>query len=274
MLKRRFLCKSCNSQVGQLEAGIKESPEIRLAVERLKGEIPELHDQVSEGQEFTGVGHSGTIQLIHRDGRLRPRMSGVLQPDNERGLRNIMGMLAAAGLDPDQIQAVMLRIRKAPENEEIATAAGVSVVRRRWERVEVSLRSASTLVDLSGGPGHESLIGPGIGLLKIAFEYLALHAGNRVQERQFDAFRAALRESDPSLCNHRLEWVENRLAPMHQLSMCKPPTTGVRIRLFGALVYHLEFPAVQVGDIPRYRYSHNLQSGEEVWEQLRAPAHP
>ena len=52
-----FLCKPCNDVFGSsFEAKAKTDPAIRIAVGKLRSEIPIIHDRVEEGQPYYAQG--------------------------------------------------------------------------------------------------------------------------------------------------------------------------------------------------------------------------
>jgi hypothetical protein len=177
-------------------------------------------------------------------------------------------MLRKEGLEPREIEEALRRFDDAPDNSRVAPAPGFDILKLAVTSVEPALDSRLLMVRFEGG--DEVLHGAGIALLKIAFEYLALHLGPAVFDRRFDAIREALLVNEPARCPHRVEWKRgSNLAPFHGLVVeRKPPYVVVQTRLFGDLVYRIHFPHLQPGDgFVRCKYTHNLETGGERCEQ-------
>lgn len=122
ILTCKFLCKPCNDCMGQLESALKEDPSIRLTVEKLRTQIPDLYGSISKKQTFLAESAGGFVEGYYR--------------------RQESGAIADAKREVTAI------------------------------RPKLDGRRLLTMMDSSG---RERLTGAGICLLKIAFEYLALH---------------------------------------------------------------------------------------------------
>jgi hypothetical protein len=68
-LKCDFLCKPCNELFGSsFEAKAKTDPAIRIAVAKLRSEIPLIHDHVEDGQQYFAQSGPARVGGVFREG--------------------------------------------------------------------------------------------------------------------------------------------------------------------------------------------------------------
>jgi hypothetical protein len=214
----------------------------------------------------------GPAKGTHKKGQFK--VSGSRQPDGslilqtDEAQRAIEKMLQKEGFGPCEIREALRRLDAAQENARVTVAPGFDIIKWAVTSVDAALDGRLLVVRLDGG--EERLQGAGISLLKIAYEYLALHLGAAVFDTLFSPIREALKRNDPSLCPYRVEWKRGgKPAPFHGLVVeRKPPYLVIQIRLFGELVYRVHFPHLIPSErFTRCKYTHDLTSGEEVFEE-------
>lgn len=261
----------CNSTLGQYDAQLKEDPAIRLVVGSLEGQLPELLRRISEGQEFVAHSECGPAKGTSRHGRFnvserkQPDGSLILQTEGARVA--LKKMLQREGLCSSQIWEALRRFDQAPENIRVTVAPGFDIVKWTVTSVEPALDERRLLVRFDGG--EDSLQGAGITVLKIAYEYLALHLGVNIFGNGLSPIREALVRNNVSLCPYRVEWKRGpKPAPYHGLTVEKrPPYLVIQVRSFGDLVYRVHFPHLIPGEgFTRCKCTHDLTSREELLE--------
>lgn len=272
VLTSHFLCKPCNDTLGQYEADLKKDPALRLVVGNLKGQLPEIFRRISEKQEFVAQSERGPAKGTYKQGQFK--VSGSSQPDGslilqtDEARKALKKMLQKEGFDPCEVEGALRRFDEAQENTRVAVALGFDIIKWTVTGIDPALDARLLLVRFDGG--EESLQGAGIAVLKIAYEYLALHLGATIFCNVFTPIREALARNDPSLCQYRVEWKRGpKRAPFHGLVVEKtPPYLVVQVRLFGELVYRVHFPHLIPGEgFRRCKYTHDLTSGEEFFDE-------
>jgi hypothetical protein len=275
VLTSNFLCKRCNDILGAHESDLKKDPAWRLAIEKLKGQIPRLWESTLRTQTFMGQSGAGPTEGYYRkkesSGELDFRVKRAKVPDgslvlpNDDARKSVSKMLAKEGFAEAEIDQALRQFDVAPENTRVTIAAGFDIVKWTVTRVDPTLDGRLLLVQLTED-GDEVLAGAGIVLLKIAFEYVALHVGPTVFHPVFDPIRDALSHNAASRCPHWVEWkLGPKLEPFYGLLIERMPSyIVVQIRFFGELVYRVHFPHLRPGEaFQRCRYTHDLLAGTE-----------
>jgi hypothetical protein len=181
-------------------------------------------------------------------------------------------MLRKDGHTEEHVREALKKFNEAPENVRLTVAPGFDIVKRAVTRVEPKLDGQLLLVLLAPG-GEEVLQGAGISLLKVAFEYLAMHVGSEIFSSVLDPIRSALLKNDASLSPHRVEWKRGaKLEAFHGLVIERAPSyIVVQIRLFGELVYRVHFPGLTAGEnFRRCKYTHDLKRRCEHFQEVYA----
>ena len=247
-----FLCKPCNDVFGSsFEAKAKTDPAIRIAVAKLRSEIPLLHDQIEEGQQYSA--QSGPARGIYRQGAVTPRTfrhnDGSLIASGSDALEHIERILIKDGHTPDFVQAALKKSAAAPEMQTVELSPGVSII--NWP-------SDNAKPDFSRGIPVDDLL-----VVKIAFEFFALLSGTAIcnDNAHLNEVRHALNCAQPSAA-FTVERLEARdYAPFH--GGCfegNDPYAKIQVRLFGKLAYRVHFHHLSL-DGPKIIYTHYLKSG-------------
>ena len=280
VLTCNFLCKVCNEFLGVHEAKLKEDPAVRLASENLKDQIPWLHERMSLKQGFVADSPGGVVDGFYvkdqSSGGLEFRVRTAQKPDGslaastDDARNRLSDMLRKSGLSGSGIEEALGKFDVAPENVRVTVAPGFDIIKWPVTRVDPKLDGRLLLVRLAPG-GDEVLEGAGISLLKVAFEYLALHVGSEIFSSVLDPLRNALLNNDASLSPHLVEWKRGaKLEAFHGLVIEPAPSFIVaQIRLFGELVYRVHFPGLRAGEnFRRCRYTHDLLWRREHFQEV------
>ncbi len=272
-----FFCRGCNSQLGSYESNLKEDPAFRNALGRLKGQIPYLYEETLKRMAFICQSELGLVDGFYRgkSGDLEFRVKAHQRADGslvlpiDDGDKAVSEMLRKKDFDAAGIEKALLQVNDASENTRVTLAPGLDVVKRTVTDIAPKLDPRRLLVQ-KDDEGNEVLTGAGIVLLKIAFEYLALHIGADILSPVFDPIRKALHKNDASLCTYRVEWkLGSKLEPFYDLVVERSPHIVIQIRLLGELVYRVHFPNLKPGEqFRRCNYTHDLVTGEEYLEEV------
>jgi hypothetical protein len=162
-------------------------------------------------------------------------------------------MLLRRPSSEDEIAAAKKRFEAIPDGERAEVAPGIEVLKRTAGEVYPSLKL----------PQIE------VALLKVAYEYVALHLGRGIFNKYFDPVRSALSSGAalPDCCRiepFRLK--DSHCQPFH--SLCAKNTHAgllVKVLLFGYLSYHVEFLKVQMPTGAIWHYTLDLVTGQEEW---------
>lgn len=258
-LTARFLCKPCNDQLGhRVEAEVRADPSIRLAAENLQDQIPDLAKAIREGQPYIALGPGGKARGTIKSGKFQIDAAtlengSVVQPTSE-ARKHLQRVLAKRGLDPDEIQKRLGKFEEAPDNTIVQLDLDLHAI--RWGIDEI----------------HPALDGSFLSsavLAKVAYEFLACHAGDLVlsESPQVAGLRSAVRGySEEAIQIERL--TSSKYRPVHGLAMeqCGDHTV-VRVCLFGWLVYRVHLLAVALAR-PYFIYTCELDTGEEYCAEL------
>lgn len=255
-----FLCKHCNDLLGQLEARLKDDARIRLAIDNLKDSLPDLWTTMSEGQPYVAQGWDGTVGAKIKNGEIRVnssrRPNGSLIRPLKDAPKDVRTMLQRRGATQDEIANAMASLKELPEGPRVKVADGLEVMK---------------LTPADAYPALNSREIEPLALIKIGYEYLALHLGRKIFCRYFDPVRSALstRRVVPSCCSVKpLRVRASGYRPFHGLAV-KNTTSGimVKIRLFGYLSYHVQFLEFQMVRA-RFCYTLHLDSRREEWTEI------
>jgi hypothetical protein len=123
-LKCDFLCKPCNDLFGaSFEAKARTDPAIRIAVAKLRCDIPLIHDRVEDGQHYFGQSGPVRVGAIFRQGAVTPRPSmhsdgSLMMPINDAP-EHIERILEKDGHGPKSIQSALMKLAASPERQRI-----------------------------------------------------------------------------------------------------------------------------------------------------------
>jgi hypothetical protein len=180
-----FLCQPCNSILGQIEALLKEDSRIRLAIDNLKASLPDLWATMAEGRPYIAVGPDGTVDAELKNGEIRvnssKRLDGSIIRPLDDSAKAVRTMLQRRGATQGEITNAEMKLRELPEGPRVKIADGIDVMK--------------STVDVH--PAYSSRGIDPLALLKIAYEYLALHLRSKIFDPYFDPVRSALVTKGP-----------------------------------------------------------------------------
>lgn len=244
-LQCNFLCAPCNRSLGsRLIAQLKDDPQIRIALDNLKREIPKLYESAARGTYRVARGvdeQTLTIRFGKKGAHVRARKAadGSLLIDTREAGGHLTRLLERNGLEPQQIEEFLGAFEAATEDEVVDSGAGIAAAKR-------PLRSSEP--DLSKPLCDDRV--PGI----IAFGYLCLAFGNAIMSDHFNDLRAWLEGGDlPDAVTVSRSFMGS-YEPHHFLVLRSfEEEVAVQIHLFGGLVYQVNVGRlVYEGDCPVY----------------------
>jgi hypothetical protein len=251
-----FLCKPCNDVFGSsFEAKAKTDPAIRLAVAKLRSEIPLIHDRIEEGQQYFAQSGPARIRGVFRQGAVAPRTSrhtdgSVMMPTNEAP-EHIERILVKDGHTPEFVQAALKKFAAAPEGQTIELSPSLSIINWPTDKPKRDFSRATPVDDLV--------------VVKIAFEFLALISGTAIcnDTAGLSEIRSVLKcaRGSDAFRVERLEATD--YAPFHGICFeGNDPYVKIQVRLFGKLSYRVHFRRLSL-DQRKIVYTHQLKSGHE-----------
>jgi hypothetical protein len=236
-------------------------PEIRRAAFELTELPPERHKQINlrlnQGQAFVLHTSHGVVDGIAKIDMIMPMPTksaagNLVQPKKiaEQTIRNI---LIKQGKSPEEISAALAKYHSLPEGQICEISDTLEV--KNWT------------VDNIGFKGGER-IHP-ILLVKIAYEFLALHLGVAIysEEPQLNEIRRVLLTLDRKNA-FVVAMKGDKPHPIHGLAFeGNNPYAQVQIRLFGTLAYRVNFPWIAI-NASRTVYTLNLAENEHYGSLL------
>ena len=257
----RFLCKPCNDRLGyEVEPAVRRDPAIRLALEHLAPRIPDLARQILQEQSYVGRGEGGVVRGRFKGGAFRVNSfrkedGSVIQPIPD-GREHLSKVLRKEGRTEKEVEAVLERFDAASENCLVSLGAGLAAVKWRIDELDPAL----------DGPSLSEQA-----LLKIAYEFLACHLGEKAydESQQLAALRAAVLSPASTLDVFSIEYLTSRrYAPVHGLALAgRSPHVVVTICLFGWLRFRVHMLRIAIAP-PYFRYTCLLDTGEELCELI------
>lgn len=255
----RFLCKRCNDNMGMIESRLKCDAGIRIAIENLKGLLPDLWLSMSEGQSYFGQDQSTAMQMTMGKGEIRidpsKRADGSIIQPLEQAPNALRMRLQRQRASQNEIDAALEKFRLAPEGSITNVAYGISVLKSSVSSVFPKLKSQQ--VDR-------------LAILKIAYEFLALNLGRTIFDHYFDPVRCALltKGDVPTLCSIQDRAARHRgYKPFHGLAVRNVAGgVAVKVRLFGLLSHHVLFRGLLVPEDALHCYCVHLDTKNEEWD--------
>lgn len=251
-LTSKFLCKACNSHLGgNIENEIKADPSIRIALENLSNDIPELYSQITERQPFYGHSKAGRVPGFYRDGEFyveskKMEDASLIQP-TKTAKKTIQTILMRQGCSKAQIEEALSRFDNAPPNEFRKVHPSLEVSKWNIDNIELNLADTSLMNPLVP--------------LKIAYEFIACHLGSSICaiKPQLEEIRNVLINREPDNDNFQVDrLVGKEYKPFHGIVFeGNNPHTQVQIRFFGWLAFRVHFKRLKV-HTPRCVYTHFL----------------
>lgn len=252
-----FLCTHCNSTLGSsVEASARADPSIRIAVQNLRAQIPELAKKLFEDQLVIIKGPGG--QELGKMRRGEPRVKSRTEADGsliqptDHARKSVETILRRSGIHEIPLVEALRKLDATPDNHKLILTSGLEVVKWAVEKVDHDLSNSRLMSPLVP--------------LKIGFEFLACHLGAAIydESEQLHELRTALHEMvevDPCFEVERLNASDYK--PFHGIYFeGNDPYARVQIRLFGWLAFRVHFRRLSVSG-PRFIYTQYLATGKE-----------
>ena len=124
-LKALILCKKCNNDFGsKLISKVKKDPSIRIAVQNLKNEIPDLLKSVEESQIYVGKDtNSNFVNYVLKNSKLKviegKKEDGSLILDTNKAVRYISKKLEKKGATKEEILEKINLFKELENNKTI-----------------------------------------------------------------------------------------------------------------------------------------------------------
>jgi hypothetical protein len=253
------LCKTCNSNLGRVvEKTAKSDPSIRIALENLSRDIPELYSSIIEQQPFYGYSQAGRVPGYFRNGQflvqpLKMADNSLVQP-TENAKKSIKTILERQGCTKSEIESAVSKFDFCPSNRITEIYPGLETAKWDIEKIELNFE-------------RTSLMNPLIPL-KIAFEFIACHLGESIcaLEPQLEEIRKVFAKQDTA--DNECFQVERLNAgeykPFHGIVLegNNNSHAQVQVRLFGWLAFRVHFKRLKI-HAPRCAYTHFLDTNIE-----------
>ena len=261
-LHARFLCKDCNDDLGRrVEAKVKTAPSIQLAIEQPALQIPSPTSKLREHQNYVvkSAGRKVRAHLKHGNLYIEPtrQPDGSLWYSTSDAHNHLKNILRKQGATNQEISDNLEKFDNASENESIQLGPSLRVTKWKIDSVDLAL----------DGDLINNLV-----LLKIAFEFLAVHAGEQIYSNRPDLseIRQILRGKKTASNSYTIERLgRKKYEPIHGLIVrTGEPNVVVDICLFGLSIFRVKFRDVALRG-PRYSYTCDLESGEEFYEEIK-----
>jgi hypothetical protein len=256
-----FLCAGCNSRLGHtVEKGLKSDPRLRLSIEQLKDDVPDLADKMRARQPFVARDEEGRLirGTPYGEGYSvldSPQDDGSRIKDPVRARDEIETTLRRRNADEEEIEAALAAHDAAADGELVEVASGLSI--RKGSVSDFGLPFSEPLVE-------------DLGVLSIGYLFLAIVFPVRIYDLAFQPIRDALLGRDKSSVAWRVESFIVRARghePWHGLAVDKTtPHIVVQVRLFAHHAWQVEFLRVTcTAGTPVRSYRLELDTGEEEW---------
>jgi hypothetical protein len=255
ILKSNILCKDCNDYLGHsIEASIKNDPSIRLAIEGIKFQAPELFDRMINRLTYIAKNKDGDVKGIFRKNEFNPlshkKEDGSIIEPTHLAKKHIKRELEKRGESQETIELILHKIDDAPLDERIEIDNTIDII--KWGAKEIQ-------PDLSGDKINDLFF------LKIAYEFLSLHVGSHIYDQDYDLIRGLLLGHTDENTDYKVEsFRTTKYEAFHGILIEQNHPITIQIRLFGWLVYKVIFPKLQLPkEQKRILYHHDLKSGVE-----------
>ena len=141
LLKLKCLCQDCNSNFGSsLVAPLRKDPRIRLALENLQREIPDVYQESQEGLPFVGKALDGSVVTVtEKEGKLKvrggpgARNTRIMDPNDARKM--LLGKAKKEGLPKEVIDSLLENFDGLSPNETIVTPGGHGFISRKGPKL-------------------------------------------------------------------------------------------------------------------------------------------
>ncbi len=252
----KILCNKCNSHLGsEIEADIKKDPSIRLAIEGINNKAPKIYLKLSEGLDYIAISKRGTVKGKIKNNEFRPRSykekdGSIIQPTND-AKKNIRRTLEKEKVSHKTIAQTLQIIDEAPLEEMIELSDDTKIIKWGIEELQPDLT----------GPKMDDTV-----LLKIAYEFLALHIGSAIYLNPFNDIRDAILNGSKNTSVYEIEYLRGtKYDPIHAIFIEQNrPHVQIKIVLFRWIVYRVKLLGIALDNrYPRVGYELDLKTGKD-----------
>ncbi len=232
-LEALILCTPCNSKFGSdFVSQLKKDPTIRIAVQHLKGRIPEFASEFEKGLEFHAEGAGSVAVEVSRKGdtwktKARKMNANDLIMDTEEVPEYIRNTLKKQGLSEPEIKSWVNRFAACENGEQLQLPTGDILIKNE---------TTDPLPKLT-----EGFVDNRVPVL-IAFEFLALCIGNSILGPDFDAVRQYIRCGMQTKQIEVLNKTSRKYDPAHTVRFhVENGTLAVFVQFFRWYVFEVRF---------------------------------
>lgn len=233
-LQAKILCVSCNSILGsELIGNLKQNASIRLIMEQLKGELPNLYSQLMDKATFVGKTLDGSLVHVSQAGKSSKVLpskganDSIIQ-DTRDASKTLERILTKNKVPPDEIERLKKIFAELGENIPLEVADSYTFIKRPIPKLQPKL-----------DPKNE--IDNRLAAL-IAFEFLSIMIGNLILHSAFDQIRNYVRYG--TLTDRiQIEHVHGKQPdPIHAI-VIEPMNDAIKfhVRLFRLITFLVTF---------------------------------
>lgn len=260
-LQIKALCSRCNNTPGSgLISNVRMSSDIRLCIQNLKREIPDLYESMKKGLPYLAKGNDNKlVKLIRKNGEFvvlsQQEEDGSIIYDSKKARKHIAKMLKKQGLPGHEIAEKIDSLKKRESGGTVRLSNNLRAANRETGPIElcfVDLREKRVLLL------DERVI------VLIAYEFLSLLAGKSIYDRCFDCVRAFIKGGDKSesLVIEHLRFLS--CGPYHEIyPQLSNTEVVVTIILFGEMVYRVHVKNIKLPS-PDFVYAENLRNKKSL----------
>jgi hypothetical protein len=261
-LQARLLCVTCNSKSGtELIGNLKLNDSVRLAMENLKSELPELYSRFMNKATFIGKvfdGSSIRVSKSHKKGYKVLHSNGVdgsRIEDTGTASKTIETILVKNNLPKDQVDKIKREFIDLQENIPLDIPGGYTFIKRPIPELNLELNPKEKIDDRFP--------------MLIAFEFLAILCGNQILNETFDEVREYIRYNKPTNKVVVEQFIGGNKYDAAHAIIFEPTADTVRIivRLFRWITYVITFKNVNF-QRNRCIYFEDLKSNESMFDEL------
>ena len=234
-LESDIQCSICNNdRLGSiLISRAKENYPVRLAINHLRNELPELFSSIESRQSYTGRGDSAkTETLVFRKNRIITKVvkreDGTILYDKSEAEKHLRKILAKQGSEKVDIEETLLDIRSSPMNEWIRLPLKGAIKKFSYDEV----------YQMPSRPEMDERI-----VVLIAYNYLCLLLGKLIFNNRLQFIREfILNGLSTEQISIDQQFYTSEYQPFHRIHYeADDISITIKILLFGSIHYTVTF---------------------------------
>jgi len=189
-LQAKILCVSCNSTLGsELIGNLKQNASIRLTMEELRKELPNLYSQLMDKATFVGKTLDGSLVHVSQAGKNSKVLSSkgandsIIQDTRDAG-KAIEKILTKNKVPSDEIERLKKIFVELGENIPLEVSDSYTFIKRPILKLQPKLDPKNQIDNRLAA--------------LIAFEFLSILIGNLILHSAFDQIRNYVRYGTPT----------------------------------------------------------------------------